>query len=152
MAMRETVGSLRTYFVVFGVVATLGWFDDARTAVLTGLRMPLAGLLLSWLSVAVYVVTGPAFVVAGFKLKSALPTGAWWIKRLIMVSGVARILEAMLRALTQPSGLTTTEVTWELAAIAIYAYLFASVRRLAAEASGGLATATALDRTAAQLR
>ena len=148
MAMKETVGSLRAYFLVFGVVATLGWFDDARAALVAGRSMPIAGLLLSWLSVVVYIITGPAFLVAGFKLKSALPTGAWWIKRLIVVAGVARILEAMLRAMTQPSGLANAEVAWELAAIAIYAYLFASVRRLATEASGGLATATALDRTA----
>jgi divalent metal cation (Fe/Co/Zn/Cd) transporter len=130
MAMKETEGSLRAYFLLAGAVSTLNALNEVTKMMeITG-ELPLSGsLVVLWFAVVANLGLGLAFVAAGIKLKAMLPTGASAITQMLLMSIAVLVLEASLIA-----GFVGTGVGTSLIGLAITIYLLASVRRLAREA------------------
>jgi len=135
MAMKETEGSLRAYFLIAGVVSVVLGIRDLSEAT----KIPIAALPTTWL-IAIYVPLivrlglGIAYVIAGIFLKPALVTGAGWIKHilvlaLVLMAGNGILIVAVLGVDLGMQGLVTAII-----GVAITFYLFASVTRLAVEA------------------
>src|SRR3954467_4396687 len=88
MAMKETEGSLRGYFLLAGVVSVLLAFKDLGDLGKLDLSTLSGGQKLALdLPIAARLLLGCAFVIAGIRLRAALVTGATWIKKLLIVSG-----------------------------------------------------------------
>jgi hypothetical protein len=141
MAMKETVRSLRVFFIVIGVAAGL----NKLSAVLTWFRAGQLPPLVPGMFIAVDLAVAIGFVIAGITLRSALPNGARWIKRLITVPRVFRGAEIIYLVTGAPSPF---ERGWGLRltlGIFLPLYLYVSVRRLANEATGGLAPANVVN-------
>jgi hypothetical protein len=131
MAMRETVGSLRIYFIIAGSLSVLDSFNDMRD-----LGELLAGSLsfMTWINIAAALAFGIGFVIAGVQLDSALATRSPWIaKMLLAMIGMLALQTALLLFLSDFAP-GTVEMVWLALRLAIDLYLLHSVRRLAAEA------------------
>jgi len=135
MAVKETEGSLRAYFLFAGVVSVLLGISDLSKVT----EIPIAALPTDWM-IALYVPLivrlglGAAYLVAGIFLKPALLTGAGWIKHIlilaiVLMAGNGVLIVAVLGTDIGMQGLVTAIV-----GVAITFYLFASVTRLSAEA------------------
>jgi len=83
------------------------------------------------------------FLLAGIKLKAALPTGATWIKNLLLASIALLVLDSMLIVGVLGQELGRGALIGQLIGLGITAYLLASVRRLSAEAMARAALPTA---------
>jgi len=95
MAMRETERSLRWYFWVAGVIAVV---TGCRNLSSTWDMIPDDERWRFMLAVPSFarVAFGGAFVVAGSKLKEALASDPTWIRRLLVLVGVAQVAELAL--------------------------------------------------------
>jgi len=140
MAMKATAGSLRAYLVVAGAIITLKAAHDLGEAIEPGAAWPsVIWALAVWIPIVGSLVIGPAFVIAGCRLERALPAGASWIKRLIAIAGVMRLVELVLafatRELSAPLEREMQGTTLgPLLGLGIAAYLYRKVVRLSAEA------------------
>jgi len=132
-------GQLRTYLVVAGAIIALNTARPRRGDRARG-RVALGDLGLAvWIPIVGSLVIGPAFVIAGCRLERALPAGASWIKRLIAIAGVMRLVELVLafatRELSAPLEREMQGTTLgPLLGLGIAAYLYRKVVRLSAEA------------------
>jgi hypothetical protein len=119
--MKETARSLRTYFVLVGVV----------NGILSALVLlnPLTDLLSKVMSLASLVVAAAAFAVA-FALPTLLRTAPIVIGAMIALFPAVSVVSALLRLLT------TGQLSWVNPAVslAVAAYLYVNVRRLSREA------------------
>jgi hypothetical protein len=133
MAMKETAGSLRAYFLVIGVIRLVIALVALRTVTisLASDAPPTSWDLSRSILLALHLVLGPAFLLAGGRIKQALPTGALWIKQIIVFAGAVSILELVLDGFSS-SGPGAGLWTWAGAPICYY--LYANVDRLAADA------------------
>ena len=134
MGMRETESSLRKYFLIAGLLAVLSCLSDLSDASKIPSGLPASWLLAVWFPVAARGALGIAFVLAGMKLAAALPTGARGIQQLLLVSIVVMVIDVCLIAGVLGIELGKAGLIGAAIALAITAYLLASVRRLAAEA------------------
>jgi hypothetical protein len=129
---------MRAYFLIAGALTALsGLREIAR---LTGRILPLIWKLeLAAFSIAA-VVLGVAFIVAGLQLKRALPTGAAWIKRLLVVTvcvGLARFLVALAGLVVTRDAVQSGLIFGTVIGVAIPMYLYANLVRLSATAQLG---------------
>ena len=132
--IRETVTSLRAYFLLAGVIGTLSSissFNDAK--LILDLHPPFQYQLAAILNVGLALILGIGFFIAGVSLTSALPTGARWIQKLLVGSIVALCVQTVL-LLTLDGPIVTFGI-----GLLISLYLLASVRRLAKEAMAATA-------------
>lgn len=136
MAMKETEGSLRAYFLLAGVVSVLlalrdyGEVSKLNLAALTGGQK--AAL---YVPIITRILLGSGFVLAGIKLSSALRTGPTWIEKLLIVAGAMLFINGAL--ITAEFGLGPGQggIIGALVGVAITVYLYRSVERLAADAA-----------------
>jgi hypothetical protein len=136
MAMKETAGSLRGYFLLAGIVSVLMALRDnsnlsaANLAALTGGQK--AAL---YIPIVTRIALGCGFVFAGIKFQSALLTGGAWIKKMLIVSGALLFINGAL--LTAEFGIEPARsgIIGALIGLAITIYLYRSITRLAAEAA-----------------
>jgi hypothetical protein len=119
--MKETARSLRTYFVLVGVV----------NGILSALVLlnPLSGILSKVMSLASLVVAAASFVVA-FALPTLLRTAPMVVVAMIALFPAVSVGSALLKLLV------TGQLSWANPAVslAVAAYLYVNVRRLAREA------------------
>jgi hypothetical protein len=149
MAMKETEGWLRAYFLIAGAISVVSarWLVDDATS-LSRLPLPASWLVALWLPIMTRVALGSLFIAAGLRLKAALRTDATWILRMLMISGGVLGLELLQAWLTWSN---TTSWYAEarlrgallhcLVGLAIAAYLILRVGRLSNEARTGDAKA-----------
>jgi hypothetical protein len=142
MAMKETEGSLRAYFLLVGAVSLLlALRDVSHLKDLSGITLPLDWALAIYVPVITKLVLGPAFLVAGIRLKSALLKGAGWIKTMLVISGAmlfingALVVAAFGTELRSDGVITNGGLVGALIGLAITIYLHRSVVRLAKEAA-----------------
>jgi hypothetical protein len=137
MGMKETEGSLRAYFWFAGAVsAFIGFRDFAEVSKISDL-LPTDSKAALYVQFVTRIVLGIAFVIAGFQLKSALRSGADWIKKMLIVSGIALTAVAVFAGLTFGSMFGNSWIVGAIVGIAITVYLYRSVVRLSAEAMAG---------------
>ena len=134
MAMKETERSLRTYFLVIGVIAILLSVRD--WSAVTGFSDILP---LDW-KVAIYVpiisraVIGVGFLIAGVRLPDALLAGAGWIKKLLVFSAAMLFINGALATAILELDAAQAGIVGAVIGVLITAYLYRSVTRLSAEA------------------
>jgi hypothetical protein len=137
MAMKETEGSLRGYFLIAGVIGVLWGLRELGD--LKRLGVDVAALPASW-KLAIYVpivghmLVGIGFVAAGVKLKAALVTDPSWIKKLLIVSGLLQLIDGALITATFGTDLGRAGLIGAGVTLLITTYLYRSVVRLSAEA------------------
>ena len=131
-----------TTYVMLG-----NWTDKGVAAILMALRdasevskfnlsvLPVGQKAAIYFSVAARMVLGCGFVLAGLKLKSALLTGAVWIKKLLVFAGATVLINGALITAERDSAYTTGAILGALIGVSITVYLHRSVARLAAEAA-----------------
>ena len=135
MAMKETEGSLRAYFLLAGVISILLSLRDLGQVI----ELPIATLPTDWM-VALYapLITrlglGVAYLVAGIFLKAALPSGAGWIKHILVLGLVLMSSNAVLIVAIFGTGFGLAGLIVAIIGVAIAAYLYRSVTRLSAVA------------------
>jgi hypothetical protein len=136
MAMKETEGSLRSYFLIAGGLAIVMALRDVSDISEHSISfLPIGQKVAVYNSILTRIVLGCGFVFAGLKLKSALLTGATWIKKLLVASGAMFLINGALTTAERNRDYTTGAIIGALVGIAIVMYLHRSVTRLAAEAA-----------------
>ncbi len=133
MAMRETEGSLRAYFLIAGTISALLAFRDIDAASKLG-SLPASWALAIWFPIVARLVLGVGFIAAGIKLKSALPTGATRIKQLLLGAIAVLVVDAILIGAVLGSNFGREGLVSAVVSLGVTAYLLSSVRRLADEA------------------
>ena len=135
MAMKETEGSLKAYFLLAGVLAILLSIRDLNAARgLSELPLPTSWRLAIYVPVIARFVIGVGFAAAGFKLKDALQTGAGWIQTVLLVSIAILIGNGILITAVLGTGNGQGALISSVVGLVIALYLRANVRRLATEA------------------
>jgi hypothetical protein len=138
--LKETERSLRIYFVLVGIVGTLAgvvWVDAAASGRYSGVSA--VATLTIWLMAVSPLVIGPAFVIAGIRLKQSLQTGARGTKRLVAIAAAVIVVEiVLLGAAVSSAGGDAAEQAGRatgraLIPLLILWYIHASLRRLARE-------------------
>ncbi len=132
--MKETEGSLRAYFAFAGVIAILLSVRDLGDAQKLPSGLPMSWMVAIWFPIITRLVLGVGYMIAGVKLKSALPSGATWLKQMLLVSILVFVADAAIIASVFGVELGQTPLIHSVIALLITAYLLASIRRLAAEA------------------
>lgn len=132
MAMKESVGSLRAYFLLAGVISTLGSLGEIRT--LVTLSVPAELALPLWALALISLGLGVGFVVAGVRLQRELLTGAGWIRKLLLVCLAMLSLELVLMLALLEGQLESWQIGWTVIHMAIAVYLMVNVKRLSDEA------------------
>ena len=133
--MRETEKSLRTYFLIAGVLALISGLQDLSDLLkLPTASLPTSWMLALWFPTLARMVLGACFVWAGVRLSAALPTGARGIQQLLLAALVVMVVDAILITSVLGTELGQGGLITSLIGLAIIAYLLANVRRLAAEA------------------
>jgi hypothetical protein len=140
MAMRETERSLRIYFLLAGVIGTFRALSDLGNARKLP-PLPTTWMLALWVPIIAHLVLGPAFVIAGVKLKTALRTDTTSLRRMLVAAGAVLVIELVVEVLVwgraseaYAKGQLIGAVTLSGIGIAIAAYLYANVVRLSREA------------------
>jgi len=136
MAMKETEGSLRAYFLLAGAISVLMSARDLAQVI----EIPIASLPTAWM-MAIYVPLivrlglGAAYLVSGIFLKAALPSGAGWIKHILVLGLMLMTSNAVLIVAILGTDVGRAGLIAAIIGIAITVYLFKSVTRLSAEAA-----------------
>ncbi|HEY4059922.1 MAG TPA: hypothetical protein VGM39_25075 [Kofleriaceae bacterium] len=134
MAMKETVGSLRAYFILAGVISAgtamrdMSAVNDVAAVLTAGQKAAL------YIPIVSRLLLGAAFVIAGIQLKSALATGAIWIKKMLVVSGATLLVDGALVTAVFGVDAGHSGIISAAVGLIITAYLHHSVKQLAAEA------------------
>jgi hypothetical protein len=134
MAMRETERSLRGYFLAAGVIAMLLGLRDIDAANKLPGGLPMSWKLAIWFPIVARLALATGFLAAGAKLKAALPTGATWIRQLLVGCVLVQVVDAALIGSVLGMEVGRAGLIGSLLGLAVTAYLYANVRRLAAEA------------------
>jgi hypothetical protein len=135
MAMKETVGSLRAYFLIAGALSAASALSDiGELKELKGLELPLNITLAIYVPIIVRMLVGLGFIGAGLVLKKQLATGAALIKNLVLVATFLMVLDAGLIVWAIGVELGQKALLYTGIGIAIAIYLYASVARLSREA------------------
>ena len=119
MGMRETVGSLRAYFILSGLLTAFP------------IALLLGGGIFSVIVGLITVGFGLAFLYVGFTLPKLLRVSAGRIVTLLYANGGWTVLLYLLSLFRSPSAV---ELVYFILALLIVWYLLKNVRRLAAEA------------------
>ncbi len=135
MAMKETEGSLRAYFLIAGAISVLMSLRDLGAMS----DIPISSLPTDWM-MAIYVPLivriglGAAYIGSGIFLKPALTTGAGWIKHILVLGMVLMTSNAVLIAAILGPDVGRAGLIGAIIGVAFTIYLYKSVTRLSAEA------------------
>jgi hypothetical protein len=132
MAMRETVGSLRAYFLFAGVISLLSSIVGVQHTLQLSRLYPLRWELVLWFAYVNGLAFGLGFLHAGVRLRPTLATGAAWIQRMLQLL-IALVALGLLAALVTGFPLRGAGYGFVLGRILISLYLLVNVRRLAAQ-------------------
>lgn len=136
MAMKETEGSLRAYFLLAGAVSALLALRDLGAVSGLDLSATTAGVKAAlYVPIVTRLVLGVGFLIAGIKLKSALLAGIGWIQKLLIVSGAMLFINGALITAELGTDLGQSGIIGAVIGVAITVYLYRSVTRLSAEAT-----------------
>jgi hypothetical protein len=134
MAMKETEGSLRAYFLLAGAVAAvLGFRNLSAIAKFEGM-LPTDWTAALYFQAITRIVLAIAFVLAGVQVKAALRKGPAWIKWMLIASGVVLVVNVVVITAALGTELGRNGLIGAAIGIAITIYLYNSVVRLSAEA------------------
>lgn len=135
MAMKETEGSLRAYFLLAGAISVLLSVRDlGAMRGVSFASIPTDSMMAIYVPLIVRIGLGAAYVAAGIFLKTALPTGAGWIKHILVLGIVLMTSNAVLIATILGPDVGRTGLISAIIGVAITIYLYKSVSRLSAEA------------------
>jgi len=135
MAMKETEGSLRAYFLIAGAIGLgLGLKELGEVSKLPIGALPTDWMIALYVPLIVSVGLGVAYIVAGILLKSALLTGAGWIKHILALALVLMTTNGILITAVLGPDVGRQGLVSAIIGVAITFYLFKSVTRLSAEA------------------
>ncbi len=132
MAMKETVGSLRAYFILVGGFSALGSLTELGT--LTEVIAPMGLTLLLWALALLSIGLSCGFVLAGIRLKRELLTGAGWIRTLLFACIAVLAVEFALTMVLLPEQLASWQIGWTVIHLAISVYLLSNLKRLSDDA------------------
>jgi hypothetical protein len=132
--MKETEGSLRTYFVVFGVIALLISVRDWSRIRAFSTMLPLDWKIAMYVPIATRVVMGIGFFIAGIKLPQALLSGAGWIKKLLVFCAVMIFVNGALATAILDLDTGKSGIVGAVVGLLVTGYLYRTVTRLAVEA------------------
>lgn len=132
MAMRETVGSLRAYFLVAGVISMLSGIAGMQHTLELSSAYPGRWALVLWFAYANGLLFGLGFLHAGVRLRPTLATGAAWIQLMLKIL-IALVSIGFAAALVVGFPLRAAGIGFVLGRILISWYLLVNVRRLAAQ-------------------
>jgi len=136
MAMKESQGSLRAYFLLAGAFSVLMAFKDISDISKLDISVLPGGQKAAlYIPIITRLLLGCGFVFAGIKLESALLTGATWIKKLLIISGAMLFINGALITAEFGTDLGQRGIIGALIGLAITVYLYRTVARLAAEAA-----------------
>jgi len=128
--MRETVGSLRVYFLLVGGV---GVFYGLQNLVMTPLGI-------GTLFVLVGIVLSAAYGYVGFRLEQLIVSAPSLPQRVVFASIAVAALSILVTVVSAPSAeVLTIPALLTVGEIAIGLYLVANVRRLSSQAVASLA-------------
>src|SRR4051812_3127613 len=97
MAMKETEGSLRAYFLIAGALSAWSAVSDiGELKKLEGIDLPTNIMLAIYVPIIVRLLVGVSFIGAGIMLKRQLVTGAAGIKKIVLMSGTLMVFDAVL--------------------------------------------------------
>lgn len=133
--MRETERSLRAYFIFAGVVALLLSWRDWSTVRDFGFSLPLRWAVGFYVPIVTRTAIGIGFLIAGVQLPKALPTGAGWIKKLLVASALVMFLNGAIVTTMFELDAAQAGLGGAVIGLLITIYLLRSVTRLAAEAA-----------------
>lgn len=128
MAMRETVRSLRVYFILSGLLAVLGSLTLLAPILRTAISVTTAVIMVCVLG---NLGLGLAFLYVGFSLPKLLRSSPNWIIKLLYASAGWSVLFFIVRL---PNGIQAGSFVMLTLTLLIVWYLLKNVRRLAAEA------------------
>ena len=134
MGMRETEKSLRNYFVIAGFIAVALGLQDLSEILKLPFALPATWMLALWFPTLARMVLGVCFVMSGFKLSTALTTGARGIQGLLLAALGVMVIDAVLIAGVIGVDLGQSGLIGSFIGLLIIAYLLANVRRLSTEA------------------
>lgn len=119
MFFRETVGSLRAYFILVGII----------TGLLSGLNLAFARSLLSLLVSLTGVGFAVAYLYLGISLKKLLTSSPTLILR-VLIGGACYAVLVFLFILSLGAGVGVSDLIQLAVTLAIFWYLYKNVRRL----------------------
>jgi hypothetical protein len=139
--LKETERSLRAYFIFVGVIGTLVALSSLSDA---SKGTPMKSMLVTaaiWFPPVAHLVLGPAFVIAGIRLRRALESGAPGTRQLVKIAALVLVADVVLYLAALNSigaGGDTAELAGRafgraLIPLLILWYIHASLRRLADE-------------------
>ncbi|HEY0990785.1 MAG TPA: hypothetical protein VGD80_27215 [Kofleriaceae bacterium] len=138
--LKETERSLRAYFIFVGVIGTLIALSSLSDA---SKGTPIKSMLVTaaiWFPPLAHLVLGPAFVIAGIRLRRALESGAPGTRQLVKIAALVLVADGVLylAALNSIGAGDTAELAGRafgraLIPLLILWYIHASLRRLADE-------------------
>ena len=127
MAMRETVGSLRAYFILVGVVSLVSSGNILRQDGSHGVIVAVA---------SVQVAISVAFIVSGALLPRLLRDSPIIVIGVVGAAAAMRTLDLVASlALLEDKQKLTSVVVLSIIAFVIYVYLFVNINRLSKTAS-----------------
>ena len=134
MAMRESEGSLRVYFLLAGVIGLANARGTASTAL--GLtHSPTGHMAVLWGLIAATAAVSVGYVAAAIRLKSALPLGAIWVQRVLLAGFIVCLVHAIFSSsLVDTDDARTGGIVGTVIAMLVTTYLLVNVRRLVGEA------------------
>ncbi|CAN5763586.1 hypothetical protein BH11MYX2_BH11MYX2_33980 [soil metagenome] len=136
MAMKETEGSLRGYFLLAGAISVaMALRDVGAASEISGAFLTAGQKAALYIPIVTRLLLGVAFVIAGVKLKSALLTGANWIKTMLVISGAMLLVDGALVTAVLGTDVGRGGIIGAGIGLAITAYLHHSVKRLADDAA-----------------
>ena len=136
MAMKETAGSLKVYFLLAGLFGVGMALRDHSNLSVVNLSVLTSGQKAAlYIPIVTRLLLGCGFLLAGITFDAALRAGGTWIKKMLVVSGALLFINGAL--LTAEFGLEPAQsgIIAALIGFAITVYLYRSVTRLAAEAA-----------------
>lgn len=135
MAMKETERSLRAYFGLAGAIALLlAWRDWSSIRDFVHV-LPFKYSVAFFVPMTSRIVIGVGFLAACARLPDALLTGATWIKKLLVFSGVMMFVNGALTTAILEVDAARAGLGGAVIGLLITIYLHRSVTRLAAEAA-----------------
>lgn len=134
MAMKETERSLRTYFLVIGVLMLLMALEEGSKLEGLTFALPADWKVALYVPLASRVVLGAGFLIAGINLYDSLLTGAGWIKKLLAFSLVMMCINGALVTAILDLDAAQSGIVGAVIGALIVVYLYRSVTRLSAQA------------------
>lgn len=133
--MRETERSLRAYFLLAGMIAIVISYRDWSAIQAVSDLLPFDWKIAIYVPIVTRVIIGVGFLIAGANLPQALLTGADWIKKLLVFSGIMILVNGALASAILDLDAAQAGIIGAIIGLLITIYLHRSVSRLSAEAA-----------------